>query len=602
MTFFLRIVFIPFFLLFVGKAGASSLKKTKLNNSYINKTCKNLKTYEASNDNDEIISKNKTLKTLLAKVEALYKRKSYEDSNIILLKSIEIIKNNENHFSDLGYCYFKLGNNYRELRNEKKALENYSLAKFTYSKTNRVTQSKALNLLALANLYNIRYRFAESSKNLNKALDLVSELEDKVLFGKVYTAFAELQTLQGNFEKAFVYFDEIEKLYAKSKNNETYTKTKINKARLYCDLKQYDKADSILSCINYKGAKKNKFMAYANLLKGEILLNKKELKKALALNFKGRNLYKTDISYRISYDIQRSKIYRDLGNNTEAIKILERSIDSVNKYDRFVQKKDILRYLADLHENNNNMSESNKYLTSYINLNDSLVIAEKASDAEFYKVMFDVEKNKINLEKKENELKYLSDKSKTKSVYNIILLICLVLLAFLTGAFLIKQKRLHQSKNKIQTIEKEKLQQSLDFKNRQITNFSIHIKEKNKLLENIKKKISEVSSQEPRLKQYLFNISSKIKEDIQFNKTKIELYSKIQENNDSFLANLSKNYADLSPKEQEIIQLLRLDLSSKQIASQLNLSIYSIDTYRSKIRTKMKVKKNKKLSDFVKEI
>lgn len=69
-----------------------------------------------------------------------------------------------------------------------------------------------------------------------------------------------------------------------------------------------------------------------------------------------------------------------------------------------------------------------------------------------------------------------------------------------------------------------------------------------------------------------------------------------------FISNLSKLYPALSKKEKRICSLIKLQLSSKEIADILNLSSKSVDTYRYNIRKKMELSSKDSMSKHMDEI
>ena len=93
-----------------------------------------------------------------------------------------------------------------------------------------------------------------------------------------------------------------------------------------------------------------------------------------------------------------------------------------------------------------------------------------------------------------------------------------------------------------------------------------------------------------------------INDDINQNKERIQLYSKVNENNDDFEAKINENFDDLTEKERKVATMVRIGKTSKQIAIQLNISVASVDNYRYAIRKKMKVPKGKSLGAFIKNI
>ena len=69
----------------------------------------------------------------------------------------------------------------------------------------------------------------------------------------------------------------------------------------------------------------------------------------------------------------------------------------------------------------------------------------------------------------------------------------------------------------------------------------------------------------------------------------------IKELNNSFFRNLERKYPGLTDNEKKLCSLLRLKLSSKEIASILNITPKSVEVNRYRLRKKMKIGKNEKL-------
>lgn len=56
---------------------------------------------------------------------------------------------------------------------------------------------------------------------------------------------------------------------------------------------------------------------------------------------------------------------------------------------------------------------------------------------------------------------------------------------------------------------------------------------------------------------------------------------------------------NLTRREMELLQLIKQDLTNQQIADQLHLSIYTVETHRKNIMQKLKLKKTVELTRFI---
>jgi len=159
-----------------------------------------------------------------------------------------------------------------------------------------------------------------------------------------------------------------------------------------------------------------------------------------------------------------------------------------------------------------------------------------------------------------------------------------------------------ESKQEVLYVKQQAFDNKVRFKNKQITDFAIHISEKNELLENIKSKLKSIKVTNDTYKEIVNDTMHFINNDIEQNKEKIQLYQQVNETTDSFRAKINEMYKSLSDKEKKVATMLRLGQTSKQIALQLNISAASVDNYRYTIRKKMNISKGESLKMFIQNI
>ena len=72
--------------------------------------------------------------------------------------------------------------------------------------------------------------------------------------------------------------------------------------------------------------------------------------------------------------------------------------------------------------------------------------------------------------------------------------------------------------------------------------------------------------------------------------------------NDDFIKRLKEKYPDLAYDELKMCALLKLELSTKEIASRLNLSNRGAETKRYRLRKKLGLKKEDRFSNFFEKV
>lgn len=150
-----------------------------------------------------------------------------------------------------------------------------------------------------------------------------------------------------------------------------------------------------------------------------------------------------------------------------------------------------------------------------------------------------------------------------------------------------------ENQQMIMQIKNEKLNQDIDNKNRELGISTMSIIKKNRVLNKIKKELKRTK-----------HIDNKIAIDLidsNLNDTKDWSFFEQAFNNvdKDFLEKLKTSHPDLTPNDLRFCAYLRLNLSSKEIASLLNISIKSVETKRYRLRKKLSLAHDDGLVDYM---
>lgn len=215
-------------------------------------------------------------------------------------------------------------------------------------------------------------------------------------------------------------------------------------------------------------------------------------------------------------------------------------------------------------------------------------------------------RKKLEIEKKSLELENLKQSSEKK-------MYLIVFGAVLSFSILFVSKLYKNSLNKKREVEvklhtekrlKEQLSQKVEISESEIKNLvadnAMRFEFLKKLLDQVKEDKFKAESSE--VKQYIGSLSLKIQQQISTVSKLTLLKDKIDLINDGFEQKLIVTYADLTKTEREVCALLRLNLSSKEIASIRNTSIDAVKAARYRIRKKMNIPKIEKIENFLKDL
>ncbi len=171
--------------------------------------------------------------------------------------------------------------------------------------------------------------------------------------------------------------------------------------------------------------------------------------------------------------------------------------------------------------------------------------------------------------------------------------------------FLEREKQLQienlMAEKKLIRLKNEKLNSEKIQKDKELANTTMQILQKSKSLTEIKndlKKLKKELAGTPHANKFT-SIIKKIDRNIDSEKQWEVFESHFENVHDEFLARLKQNYPDLSPRELKLCAYLRLNISSKEISSLMNISIRGIETGRYRVRKKLGLDHDKNLTDFI---
>jgi len=213
---------------------------------------------------------------------------------------------------------------------------------------------------------------------------------------------------------------------------------------------------------------------------------------------------------------------------------------------------------------------------------DSIFDDSKSQQIEEMRTIFDTQKKEEQIARQETEIALLEEKEKVSALQKGLLGsgLGLSLLVFGFGFYGIRQKM------KRTRLEQEKVAAELDFKKKELTTQTLHLARKNETLEKLKQKAQELKSSANSTTGYQQLITS-INIDLHDDSYWENFARYFKEVHKDFNSNAAKKCPELTPNELRLMALLRMNLSSKEIASILNISIPGIKKARQRLRRKM---------------
>ncbi len=235
-----------------------------------------------------------------------------------------------------------------------------------------------------------------------------------------------------------------------------------------------------------------------------------------------------------------------------------------------------------------------EFHTDYHKLHDEILGEENIERMNELEVKYQTEKREKELIIKQNEIKLLEERKQKAENEKLFLLISLIgtlaLIVAIIYGFRQKMKR-----NKI---KREKLNDELAFKEKELTTHALHLAHKNEVLLDLKSQLKELKSENINSRSYQKVINT-INLDINNDNNWEQFRTYFEDVHTNFNNTVMNNYPSVSNNDLRLMSLLKMNLSSKEIANILNISIEGVKKARYRLRKKLNLSKEDSLQELV---
>ena len=380
-----------------------------------------------------------------------------------------------------------------------------------------------------------------------RALASYEKVKDSVYIGHTYNDIGNQHKNKKNYDVALAYYEKAMSI-AKEKNIKSMQGyLQINIGDSYIKLGQYDKAENTLLKalpINMDlGRLDNVITNYVNL--GKLFIEKNGA--ARAISYLNQAIIIADSTNNLSSLLgaykQRAIAYNRLGNHEAAF------------------------------------NDQNKYQA----LNDTIFNAEKSKRIEELRTIYETEKKEQQLALQDKEITVLEQEAKISNQQKLLLGggLGFSMLALGFGFYGFRQRTRRNQ------LEKEKVEADLEFKKKELTTHALHLAKKNEVLESVKMKAKELKIKEGATGYQ--ELIKTINFDQQDDKNWESFTQYFEQVHKDFAANVQMRYPDVTKNELRFMALLKMNMSSKEIATILNISPDGIKKARQRLRKKMEL-------------
>lgn len=167
-------------------------------------------------------------------------------------------------------------------------------------------------------------------------------------------------------------------------------------------------------------------------------------------------------------------------------------------------------------------------------------------------------------------------------------------------------RALNDMELKVVLSENQALHNTIEMKKQEVMNVALSIVEQREYLESLNEIIKQISqtSDERERDRLLSELSASLKQRLSYDRDVDSqyFYAQAEYLHEDFNAKLSENFPHLTPQERRLATLLRLEFSSKYIATLMNITPKSVEISRYRLRQKLGLSKGDNLVNYIKSI
>ena len=165
-----------------------------------------------------------------------------------------------------------------------------------------------------------------------------------------------------------------------------------------------------------------------------------------------------------------------------------------------------------------------------------------------------------------------------------------------------KEAQVQESREKINQLERQKLEAEVQFKNQELAAATMNLLQKSEMLTSIQASLEKLKKQDgKRMDAYgeINRLLRMVKKENDLSDDWERFSIHFDEVHSDFLKHLGEKFPNLSPNDYKLSAYLRMNLSTKEIASLMNISIRGVEASRYRLRKRLELDKSVNLTEYL---
>jgi DNA-binding CsgD family transcriptional regulator len=164
-----------------------------------------------------------------------------------------------------------------------------------------------------------------------------------------------------------------------------------------------------------------------------------------------------------------------------------------------------------------------------------------------------------------------------------------------------QQREVEQSKAALTAIQNDKLEDEIRFKNQELAAATMHLVQKGEILLTVKDNLNQILEQStnPTVKKEIQQLLNLLNFDAKLDEDWEQFAFHFDQVHVDFLKRLREHYPQLSINDYKLCAYLRMNLTTKEIAPLLNISVRGVEASRYRLRRKLELSNDVNLTDLI---
>ncbi|OED38488.1 hypothetical protein AB832_04575 [Flavobacteriaceae bacterium (ex Bugula neritina AB1)] len=467
----------------------------------------------------------------------------------------------------------------------------------------------AQKYLQLGTFYKDASMYNEAIVQYNNALFLVKE--EDTLRVRLHNEIGKIYVSSKNNDKAKEYFNEgiAISLVSKYVRGEAVAKGLLGSC--------YEKEGAYLKALSYQKESLELFrqlkdpegIAVVQESMGSIYEDLEQYELAYSFFEKAYTYFeKTEKTGTINVLNNLGDVNRKTGNYTSALEYTTKAYNLATLYRDMYQLRSAHKDLSKTYAFMGDYQKAFGHLLESEQINEELISSQNIHQLNTLQTVYETKQ-------KEAQISLLLQQKKTSRAHQSLLLVSFGAILLLAGISLFYYTRKRKERSKLQeykqrilkaelekkAIEEKNLQREVHLKTATLSRYSLHLSQKNKILSDLSSTLTNIASRKNMdVHTNIKKLAKEINFDLRQEKEWDEFNNFFREIHPEFSKKLSSLSEErLSPAELRLGMLLRLNLSSKEIASILRVTPDSVRVARYRLRKKLPIDQKEELANFM---